>query len=220
MPATSRKPVRNVVPVSRTGYRGEHPMSRCGGKLVQCELMLELDALAHLDAFDREIVDVAGQPFPIKYRFGGRSRTWTPDFLVERRGVRPELVEVKPLKRVYPDDKVEQAAMHRQIDAMEEASAREGFDFRLLTEQEIRVQPALYNAKLMSRHAPVRHEAALVLRGRAAILGSVGGSVPELQSRLGDGVDAFPIAIALDWLGHLELDRGTRFSARSTFRIL
>jgi hypothetical protein len=211
---------RNVIPYSRDGYRGEHPVGRSGGKLVQCESLLELDALMLLDAFDRTIVDIRSQPFALEYRHNGAFRSWTPDFLVERDGARPELIEVKALKRVYPDDLSEREEVHDRFEALEDTAERKGFSFRLLTESEIRVQPALYNARLLCRHSALRLDKSLIVRGRSALLDRETRSIDQLQDKMGPGVDAFSVAVALDWLGHAELDRRSRFSRASTLRPL
>jgi hypothetical protein len=211
---------RNVIPYSRDGYRGEHPVARSGGKLVQCESLLELDALMMLDAFDRTITNVESQPVSLDYRHDGKFRKWTPDFLIVRAGVKPELVEVKALKRLYPDDPLARADALQRFKALEDAAERGGFRFRLLTEAEIRVQPALYNARLLCRHSPLRNNPALVLRGRTALLSLKDHTIASFQEELGPDVDAFALGIAMDWLGHAQLDRRSRFSRASTFRPL
>lgn len=220
MKRVTKSSKRKVIPYSRDGYRGEHPVGRSGGKLVQCESLLELDALMMLDAFDRTIINVESQPVAVKYRHAGRFREWTPDFLIERTGVRPELVEVKTLERLYPADPFARADALQRFKALEDAAEREGFKFRLLTESEIRVQPALYNARLLCRHSPLRNNPALVLRGRTALLALKQHTIASFQEELGPDVDAFALAIAMDWLGHAQLDRRSRFSRASTFRPL
>jgi len=211
---------REVIPYSRDGYRGEHPVARSGGKLVQCESLLELDALMMLDAFDRTIINVESQPLIVEYRHDGKFRKWTPDFLIERTGLRPELVEVKTLERLYPEEPLARADVFQRFRALEDVSARKGFKFRLLTESEIRVQPALYNARLLCRHSPLRNKPDLVLRGRDALRSMAEPSIVGFQEKLGPDVDAFALAIAMDWLGHAQLDRRSRFSRASTFRPL
>lgn len=173
-----------------------------------------------LDAFDRAITNVQSQPVTLKYRHDGRFRKWTPDFLIERTGVRPELIEVKALESVYPADPIAQSEAFQRFEALEEAAERGGFKFRLLTEAEIRVQPALYNARLLCRHSPLRNKPDLILRGRDALLSMGEPSIGAFQEKLGPDVDAFALAIAMDWLGHAQLDRRSRFSRASTFRPL
>jgi len=187
---------------------------------VQCESLLELDALMMLDAFDRAITNVESQPFKVEYRHDGKFRNWTPDFLVERAGVRPELVEVKTLERLYPAEPLARADAIHRFRALQDATERKGFKFRLLSEAEIRVQPALYNAKLLCRHSPLRNNPALVLRGRMALLKLNQHTIDAFQEAIGPDVDGFAMAVAMDWLGHAQLDRRSRFSRASTFRPL
>ncbi len=211
---------RHVIPYSRDGYRGEHPVARSDGRLVQCESLLELDALMMLDAFDRTIVNVESQPVSLEYRHNGRPRKWTPDFMIERTGVKPELVEVKTLKRLYPANLLARADAAERFKALKDAAERKGFNFRLLTESEIRVQPALYNARLLCRHSSLRHNSALILRGRDALRSMPDPSVIGFQTALGPDVDGFSLAITMDWLGHALMDRRSRFSRSSTLRPL
>lgn len=110
------------------------------------------------------------------------------------------------------------AARRDFLDAMSVAARRAGRKFRLVTEEQIRVQPRLNNAKMFQRHlVPYRNNAG----ERAAIEALAGlpenSSVATLQDRLGGRFDAFVVAIQLDWLGHLRLDRSTEFSRSSSF---
>lgn len=187
---------------------------------MQCESLLELDAVMMFDAFDRTIINVESQPLTLKYRHDGKFRKWTPDFLIQRRHVKPELVEVKTLAALYPDDLAERDDARQRFTAIQDSAEREGFNFRLLTESEIRVQPALYNAKLLCRHSPLRLNKNLILRGRDALLKLTDHTISAFQEEIGPDADGFAIAIALDWLGHAELGRRSRFSRASTFRPL
>lgn len=217
-----RKPSRVVVPYGgRDGYRMEIPVYRCGGQVVDCESLLEGDFVTIVDAYDRDLVEIQEQPFPLKAWCGGRYRKWTPDFLLRREGQRPELVEVKTLEALYPEDGEKAAEMATWVAAVEEAAARDGFDFSLQTEDEIRIQPLLWNAKLLGRYADDLYPDAVVRRGREALLSlPAGGTVDAFQDLVGDEVDAFALAIRLDWLGHVELDRTARFSRHSRMRKL
>lgn len=217
-----RKPSREVVPYGgRDGYRMEIPVYRCGGQVVDCESLLEGDFVTIVDAYDRDLVEIREQPEPLKAWCGGRYRKWTPDFLLRRQGQRPELVEVKTLEALYPEDEERAAERAVWVAAIEDAATKGGFDFSLQTEDEIRIQPLLWNAKLLGRYAGDLYPDILVRRGREALLSMADGClVDEFQDLVGGEVDAFALAIRLDWLGHVELDRTVRFSRLSRMRKL
>lgn len=69
------------------------------GEAVAYESLLERDFLHRMD-FSRSVVTVISQPLKVDFvSSGGRSYTYTPDFLVhfkECTGLKPMLVEVKP----------------------------------------------------------------------------------------------------------------------------
>ena len=118
---------------------------------MDCESLLEADFITIVDAYDRDLAEIQEQPFPLKAWCLGRYRKWTPDFLLRREGRRPELVEVKTLQALYPEDEDEAAEMAAWVDAIAAATLEKGFDFVLQTEDEIRIQPLLWNAKLLGR---------------------------------------------------------------------
>ncbi|MFF8799871.1 MULTISPECIES: TnsA endonuclease N-terminal domain-containing protein [unclassified Methylobacterium] len=217
-----RKATRTVVPYGgRDGYRVEIPVYRVGGQVVDCESLLEGDFVTIVEAYDRDLVEIQEQPLALRIFFEGRFRTWTPDFLLRLRGKRPELVEVKTLEALYPEDDADAARVEGWWCAVEEAARRKGFDFSLQTEHEIRIQPLLWNAKLLGRYADDLFPDRLVRAGREALLAlPEETTVADLQEAVGSGVEAFPLAIRLDWLGHVEIDRTERFSASARMRRL
>lgn len=212
-----RKPSRPVIPYAgRDGYRMEVPVFRCGGQVVECESLLEGDFVTIVEAYDRDLVEIQEQPFPLKIWLRGKFRKWTPDFLLRLDRAQPELVEVKTLEALYPEDEAEAADMAGWVEAVEVAAMEAGFGFSLQTEDEIRIQPLLWNAKLLNRYAGDLYPETLERRGREALLTlSPVSSIEALQAVIGGDVDAFALAIRLDWLGHVELDRTVRFSRAS-----
>ena len=195
-----RKATRTVIPYGgRDGYRVEIPVYRVGGQVVDCESLLEGDFVTIVDAYDRDLVEIQEQPLALRIFFEGRFHKWTPDFLLRLRGKRPELVEVKTLEALYPEDEDEAARVEGWWHAVEEAVLRRGFDFCLQTEDEIRIQPLLWNAKLLGRYADDLIPERLVRAGREALLAlPEETTVADLKAVLGGGVDAFPLAIRLD----------------------
>lgn len=117
------------------------------GRLVWADGPLEYDYL-HLLEPDSEVTSYEGQPLRIRYKLKGerRLRFYTPDFLV-RRGERKQIVEVK-LKK---DAKKEEFQRLFRIAAR--ACSEEGYEFIVVDEETIRLQPRLYNLKLFWRYA-------------------------------------------------------------------
>ncbi|GJE81014.1 hypothetical protein [Methylorubrum thiocyanatum] len=217
-----RKPTRTVVPFAgRDGYRMEVPVYRVGGQVVDCESLLEGDFVTIVDAYDRDLVEILEQPLALRIWFAGRFRKWTPDFMLRLGARKPELVEVKTLEALYPEDEAEAAKVEGWWEAVGEAAMRQGFAFSLQTEDEIRIQPLLWNAKLLSRYADDLYPEGLVRRGREALLAlPLETSVADLQGLTGGDVDAFALALRLDWLGHVEIDRTAKFCRSSLMRVL
>lgn len=209
--------MRTVIPYGgRDGYRMEIPVYRVGGQVVDCESLLEGDFVTIVEAYDRDLVEIQEQPLTLRVFFDGRFRKWTPDFLLRLKGKRPELVEVKTLEALYPEDEGDAARAEGWWSAVDETARRKGFDFSLQTEDEIRIQPLLWNARLLGRYADDLFPDRLVRAGREALLAlPEETTVTDLQAVLGGGIDAFPLAIRLDWLGHVEIDRTERFSGSS-----
>ncbi|WP_046869229.1 hypothetical protein [Microvirga massiliensis] len=206
----------------RTGhedrYVGESPMACLGRKLIGARSLLALDFLTVTDAFSRDVADMTDQPEPLEIGHRGETRAWFPDYMIARESGRRELVIVRTVGWLTGRDASYGAWMRDLVDAMEEAAHRAGFGFRLVTEEQIRVQPRLANAKMLLRHLdPYRPR-----RDDVAAIDALAGipdesSVSELQERLGRRLDAFPLALRLDWLGHLRMDRRTWFRRKSGF---
>jgi hypothetical protein len=117
------------------------------GMQVWADGPLEYDYIHLLEA-DSEVKSYEGQPLRIRYRLKGerRLRFYTPDFLV-RRGDRLQIVEVKLRKDMEKEE------YRRLFRIAERACREEGYEFVIVTEETIRLQPRLYNLKLFWRYA-------------------------------------------------------------------
>ena len=206
----------------RTGredhYVGDVPMTRLNGKLVSGESLLEMDALATLD-YDGDFEDVTAQPFTIEIVVGEKKRRWTPDFVIARKNRSDDLVEVKILSWLYHKDPAKKAVARIRVDAMESACSERGFSFMLLTEDEIRVEPRLYNAKMSRRHNGQLMPHSWIVIGLSALAIAPPmltiRDFAELIAPLHQ-IHGLGLAVRLERLGHLRIDRRSRYSLDST----
>jgi hypothetical protein len=219
--------VRNVVTGRSDHYTGRVPFARLY-TTVGYDSLLEHDFLLETAAFEPDVTEIFSQPFWVNILEDDQRRIWLPDYLIRRSSGARELVEVKPIEEVRPDlargasDDVpgvlEATARARErFRALRAAATEDGFQFRLITEQEIRIEPRLGNAALLLRYAGnAFFPADWILETRIALAGGSITCVAELQAAIPEW-DAFGIALHLAWAGELELDPTERFSRDSKF---
>jgi hypothetical protein len=148
-------PVRKIGR-SHSALRAVHPSVK-SGQLVHLESALERDFCCLLE-FGPDILKYVEQPVTIVYNLEGKSRRYTPDFLIIYEGGRPSvLAEVK--YRV--DLRDNWAELKPKFRAAQQYAAAKGWEFRLYTELEIQTA-YLQNVKLLLRFKdpflPVRLE--------------------------------------------------------------
>jgi hypothetical protein len=167
----------------------------------------------------------------VEYKFDGRWRIWIPDFLRQMKGLPgrqdppPDLVEVKPLISVYPDDpdeaiREQKAAYFKaKFDAIRMQTLALGYEFVLATENEIRIEPSLRNASLMLRCADRCFPKNWERIGELAVLSLPrSSSIRELEQVLPKDVDAFSVALRLAWKGDsIVLDPTEKWTRATTF---
>jgi hypothetical protein len=220
--------IRNVVTGRSDGYTGRVPFVRLGQKTVAFESLLARDFLLLTSAFEHDICEIHSEPFRLPVEYDGSSHTWLPDYQIIRASGIRELIEVKPVEVLHPErsksiNKGPEILAHSaqmvsaRMRALQSSANQHGYKFRLLTEDEIRIQPRLDNAALVLRHAGYGFPKSWVLEARLALTGSDIKSVAELQAVLRPELDAFPIAIHLAWLGDIEFDPTTKFTRSSAF---
>ncbi|WP_169843934.1 TnsA endonuclease N-terminal domain-containing protein [Halioglobus japonicus] len=116
--------------------------------LILSESYLEYWGNVLLD-LDPQVIDLATQPFSIRYRFKGRWRIYTPDTLVRMRDGRLYLIEFKYIEEYENDPE-----LRAKINCLREIFKRRGYtDLLLLTEREICEEPRLENSLCLHRHA-------------------------------------------------------------------
>lgn len=137
--------VRNIPP-NRRSVTGLLP-SRKNGRMVAFESALERD-LATILEFDDAVLSFHEQPVELHYsRAGRRCPPGVPDFLVTYRehvGRRPLLVDVKYRKELFE----RWSELKPRLLAAKRRARAEGWDYRILTEVELRT-PYLANARFL-----------------------------------------------------------------------
>jgi len=180
--------------------------------------MLAFNFLVVTDAFTRDIIDMNDKPAPLEINVRGKVRTWEPHYMIAYADGLRELVMVHTVAWLMGRSDDYAAYKRDVVDAMSDAAIRAGFGFRLVTDEQIYVQPRLINAKTLRRHFPTFDSAKDHVTALEALDGlPSASSVADLQARLGKRLDAFVLSLQLDWLGHLRLDRRKPFSRASTF---
>jgi hypothetical protein len=123
-------------------------------RMVAFESLIEQDFLYVLD-YERDVTTFAEQPLVIKYCWQGKTRHYTPDFLVVR-GQRHELVECKLHARLHTEEN------QRKFTAARQWCQEIGWTFTTVTDQELRSGPRLENIKLLTRYARLEVAPAVV----------------------------------------------------------
>lgn len=112
---------------------------------VWFESHLERDFIYLLE-FDKEVIKYQEQPFKINYFLDGKKRFYTPDFFVEKQH-KNQVVEIKP------QSKIENAEFIHFSNQMTVFFAQKGYEYLVITDSTIRLQPKLSNIKLLWRYA-------------------------------------------------------------------
>ena len=125
-------------------FIGKFPSFRMGA-IVWFESLLERDYLYLLEFDYLDVLAFYAQACRFYYRLNGRKRIYTADFYVVRRD-RKQVVEVKPEEKAQEPEK-------REIFCIAaEACEKQGLEFRVVTDAEIRWEPRLENVKLLIKY--------------------------------------------------------------------
>lgn len=135
----------------RKGSKYKHP-ARFMGKFPSLKLnrtvlwgsQLVRDYLYMLE-FDVNVLSYSEQPLVINHVLGSLPYKYTPDFLVERSNKR-QIIEI------MPEDQLDEAGtgLYRSIYS---ACRQKGYDFLIVTDKVIQMQPRLSNIKLLLKYA-------------------------------------------------------------------
>ncbi len=118
------------------------------GRMVWWESQLERDYLYLLE-IDPEVLSYDTQPLKIEYFLDGKIHKYTPDIRVVRPN-RKQIIEVKSEEKAKKEEYVE---LFRTVGPI---CRREGYDFIVVTDKDIRIQPRLNNVKFIYKYAKTR----------------------------------------------------------------
>ena len=178
------------------------------GQQVPCEHLLEADAVTLFD-FDLRTQSIRAQPHQLRFVWGGRRIKYTPDFLVVVDGTE-FIIEVKSHKWLERDQRTQEKLFRVKL-----VYELLGLNFRLITDQTIRVEPRLSNIKEILRYrnyqVPSSTESLILSH-----LQKVEQDTISNLSRISTDPTSSPEIRALIAQGKLSLDMGQAIGERST----
>lgn len=138
-------PVRKIVTRKHKGMRLLVPSLKIR-RMVQCESMLEADAVVLFD-WSHDIVAFEEQPCFEYPTDAGRPFRYTPDFLIHHVDGSTTYIEIKPL------NKLKSPKLRRKLNCVAEHFVRSNRSFKVLSEDVIRSETIRSNHKLLTYHA-------------------------------------------------------------------
>lgn len=140
-----RKPARKINNGGKDRVIGNFPSYKMG-RMVEWDSQVERDYLFYLE-FDDDVIEYHPQPIKYQYSFKNKYHNHFPDFEVVRRST-PKLkyVEAKMYSTTQKPEFIEKTA------AITAAMERDGFDYAVVTEVDLRVDPLFGNLKLLYRY--------------------------------------------------------------------
>ena len=114
------------------------------------ESALEFDACFHLE-YSQDITSYEAQPEGFFYEFNGRPCPYTPDFKINHAVNGLQFIEIKPAGKTNDADFIE------RFKAKRAQATKNGISLILVTDNQIRINPILYNLKLLHRYSGSRH---------------------------------------------------------------
>ena len=119
-------------------------------RTVFCDSTLKVD-FAYLLEFDRNVLTFQEQPAQIKFHKDGHLHDYAPDFLVTR----PEVKQLVTVKWEKYANSYEYQGLFPYISKI---CKEQGFEFLVLTEESIRLQPRLSTIKLLLKYSRTQVE--------------------------------------------------------------
>ena len=137
------------MPVRKVSNRGGSVIGRFPsikmGRMIAFESLLERDFIYLLD-YEADVEQFEEQPLTIEYLHDDQTLHYTPDFQVVEAG-NPVLIECKPTRFIDTADNQQKFAVARDW------CAARGWEFRVVTDQQIRAGYRLSNVKRLTQYA-------------------------------------------------------------------
>jgi TnsA endonuclease-like protein len=150
------------------GVTGRFPSLKMH-RMVAFESTIERDYLYILD-YDSTITNYEEQPLTITYEYRGKQHRYVPDFRI-RQSEREILVECKPTLRVHTDEN------QRKFAAAQAWCQPRRWEFRVITDTELRQGHRLQNIKRLTYYARLNGSLPLHIRVRD-LLATTGVPLP------------------------------------------
>ena len=148
------------MPVRKVSNRGGNAIGRFPstkmGRMIAFESLLERDFVYLLD-YDADVEWFEEQPLSIEYEHETKLLHYTPDFHLFGRG-QHVLVECKPERFVETEENL------RKFAVAQEWCKKQGWEFRVVTDQQVRNGFRLQNVKLLAQYA--RQKVDIVIRSQ------------------------------------------------------
>ena len=180
-------------------------------KVVWYESLLERDYLYLLE-FDPDVVSFREQPGRIYYIRDGKKRRYTPDLLVQRRDG-THIVEVKPKEKLADEKLIHVFRIARHV------CSGEGYEFKVATEELIRLQPRLDNVKLLYKYARTPIHPQHQISCYEFFVGKQGAALGELMQFFASENIEPQVVYALIYRGVITINLMEPISADSVVRL-
>ena len=133
-----------IIPSPHRPSRGKFPSLK-NASSVKCASALEMD-MVYLLELDPDVISYKTQPFKLHYLLDKKLHVYTPDILVTRTD-RKQIVEVKWSERAETEKYI---LLFKTVAPLFESK---GCEYIVATEKTIRIEPKLYNIKLLYKYS-------------------------------------------------------------------
>lgn len=179
--------------------------------LIPYESHLERDYLYFLE-IDSQVISYTGQPFKLNYYLDGKLRRYTPDFFVERTN-KKQVVEVKP------ESKARLLKYLTLFNKVAPIITEFGWEFCVVTDKMIRIQPCLNNIKILYKYSRVQYSLQDLVRCKNYLQNFSSVTIQEATQVLHkDGISK-QILFSLIFSGFLEIELILPISDTSEIKI-
>jgi len=144
-------PVRNINNIRSRKNVGYFPSSK-NDRNISFESLLEEDYI-YIIEYEEKVLSYLEQPLTIEYHHNNKKYKYTPDFKVNRHS-KTQLIEIKPKNILLK--LLEKESERRKFNAAYEYCRRMNFEFKIITDEDIRSGDVLNNIKYLYFYANVK----------------------------------------------------------------